>query len=61
MFEVFDKILYHGELVANYKFIVADQVCIDKKIKGIKGYLIKVISPVTTCIKINMTLPLQKL
>ena len=30
MFEVFDKILYHGELVANYKFIVADQVCIDK-------------------------------
>ena len=60
MFEVFDKILHHGELVADHKFNVADRYILIK-IKGIKGFLIKVIPPKTTCIKINMILPLQKL
>lgn len=38
MFEVFDKILYHGKTIAEYNYLVVGQACIDKTYRG-KGLL----------------------
>lgn len=38
MVEVFDKVSYQNKLLADYNFMVAGQVCIDKEYHG-KGLL----------------------
>ncbi len=35
MFEMFEKILYKGQLISAYNFIVVGQVCIDKNYRGL--------------------------
>lgn len=34
MFQIFDNLLFHGEAVSSYQYIVVGQVCVDKGYRG---------------------------